>query len=182
MTPTSIYKNNENKYDFFNHSNIIGKSLQSSISNPSSTTNKNSVSSGSGISGMHFNNGNTFNKKNLMLGNYSSTFVCTQNSNNLGVMMNSINYFLPYSQNTAPTNSINGINDLKNIVVENIISGKDKRTTIMLRNIPLKYNITNLSEELNQTFAGKFDFINMPLNLDVSLLLINFKKIISRQN
>ncbi len=108
-----------------------------------------------------------------MLGNYSSTFVCTQNSNNIGLMMNNMNYFLPYSQNTAPTNSINGINDFKNIVVENIISGKDKRTTIMLRNIPLKYNINNLSEELNQAFAGKFDFINMPLNLDVSYININ---------
>jgi hypothetical protein len=80
-----------------------------------------------------------------------------------------MNYLFPYSQNTAPTNSINVVNELKNIVVENIISGKDKRTTIMLRNIPLKYNITNLSDELNQSFAGKFDFINMPLNLEVSV-------------
>ena len=32
----------------------------------------------------------------------------------------------------------------------------------------MKYNITNLSDELNNSFGGKIDFINMPLNLDVS--------------
>lgn len=59
------------------------------------------------------------------------------------------------------------MNDQKSIIVENILSGKDKRTTIMLRNIPLKYTISNLVDELNSQFAGKFDFVNMPINLDV---------------
>lgn len=58
--------------------------------------------------------------------------------------------------------------DLKVIVIENILSGKDKRTTIMLRNIPLKYTISNLVDELNSSFIGKFDFVNMPINLEVS--------------
>lgn len=57
--------------------------------------------------------------------------------------------------------------DSKAIIIENIISGKDKRTTVMLRNIPLKYTIQNLIDELNISFAGKFDFINMPTNSEV---------------
>lgn len=57
--------------------------------------------------------------------------------------------------------------DNKLIVIENIISGKDKRTTVMLRNIPLKYTIQNLIDELNINFGGKFDFVNMPTNSEV---------------
>lgn len=73
---------------------------------------------------------------------------------------------------TAGTASIMGFKketlDNKLIIIENIISGKDKRTTVMLRNIPLKYTIQNLIDELNISFAGKFDFVNMPTNSDVS--------------
>ena len=39
----------------------------------------------------------------------------------------------------------------------------------MLRNIPLKYTINNLVEELNSMFLGKFDFVNMPINYDVRI-------------
>lgn len=61
----------------------------------------------------------------------------------------------------------------KTINVENIILCKDKRTTVMLRNIPLKYTISNLVDELNLQFIGKFDFVNMPTNNEVSLLQKN---------
>lgn len=56
----------------------------------------------------------------------------------------------------------------KTIVIESILSGKDKRTTVMLRNIPLKYTINNLVDELNILFLGKYDFVNMPINSEVS--------------
>lgn len=144
------------------------------ISNPSSTTNKATTSNNS-LGSFIFNNNlasnansNTFNKKNSMHGNFASTFVCTsQTTNNMGMMFNP---GFSFPQNcTTPTNSTV---DAKSIIIENIISGKDKRTTIMLRNIPLKYNIGNLTDELNISFAGKFDFINMPINLDVRRRLI----------
>lgn len=123
--------------------NIIGKNLFSNVSSqPSSTTSKNS------------NNYTSFNKNNI-LGNFSSTFVCT-NSN-------------LKQQPTLFFNQNQIVVDNKTILMENIISGKDKRTTIMLRNIPLKYNLLNLVDELNINFAGKFDFVNMPINLDVIL-------------
>lgn len=63
----------------------------------------------------------------------------------------------------------------KTIVAENIISGKDKRTTVMIRNIPLKYTIQNLVDELNSLFAGKFDFVNMPINLEVRIIFLLFR-------
>lgn len=49
----------------------------------------------------------------------------------------------------------------------NIITGKDKRTTIMLRNIPNKYTLQNLVDEINSLFLGKYDYINLPIDYDV---------------
>jgi len=69
-------------------------------------------------------------------------------------------------------------NESKSIVIESILSGKDKRTTIMLRNIPLKYTINNLVDELNMHFNGKYDFVNLPINqeskLNLGYAFINF--------
>lgn len=56
--------------------------------------------------------------------------------------------------------------------LENIINGKDKRTTIMLRNIPNKYTLSNLVEEVNTLFAGKMDYINLPIDYEVKQLWI----------
>lgn len=73
-------------------------------------------------------------------------------------------------------NSIGIINESdKKISVENIILGKDKRKTVMLRNVPLKYTMKNLLDEINPIFVGKFDYINMPLNLEVRILLFKVK-------
>ena len=49
----------------------------------------------------------------------------------------------------------------------NLITGKDKRTTIMLRNIPNKYTLQNLVDEINSLFLGKYDYINLPIDFDV---------------
>jgi hypothetical protein len=57
------------------------------------------------------------------------------------------------------------------INIENILIGKDKRTTIMLRNIPNKYTLQNLVDEIvnnNPTFGGKFDYINLPIDYEVN--------------
>ena len=56
------------------------------------------------------------------------------------------------------------------INLENIIISKDKRTTLMLRNIPNKYTLNNLVDEIvnnNPSFAGKFDYINLPIDYEV---------------
>jgi len=64
-------------------------------------------------------------------------------------------------------------NDYK-INLENIISGKDKRTTIMLRNIPNKYTLPNLVEEINQVYLGKIDYINLPIDYEVCAFFRDF--------
>lgn len=78
-------------------------------------------------------------------------------------------------------NNNNNISDMKFIAkddhhndfrinLENIISGKDKRTTIMLRNIPNKYTLCNLVEEINQVYLGKIDYINLPIDYEVNFV------------
>ena len=49
-----------------------------------------------------------------------------------------------------------------NIKIGNILKYKDKRTTLIIRNIPNKYNIALLLIELNEKFKNKFDMIFLP--------------------
>jgi hypothetical protein len=66
------------------------------------------------------------------------------------------------------------------INLENIIIGKDKRTTLMLRNIPNKYTLQNLVDEINPLFLGKYDYINLPIDyerkLNLGYAFINFNE------
>ena len=64
------------------------------------------------------------------------------------------------------------------INLENIILGKDKRTTLMIRNIPNKYTLHNLVDEISLSFLGKYDYINLPIDyerkLNLGYAFINF--------
>ena len=111
------------------------------------------------------------------------------NVNNNQVQMN------PYMQNKMYNNNMN-INNNKNtknnntnnnkinekqkqkIDIIEIISGKDKRTTLMLRNIPNKYKLDDLVKEIDKSFWGKYDYINLPIDyerkLNLGYAFINF--------
>ena len=53
------------------------------------------------------------------------------------------------------------------INTENIIYGRDKRTTVMIRHIPNKYSTPSLLEEINLNFKGKYDFFYLPMDFEV---------------
>ena len=53
------------------------------------------------------------------------------------------------------------------INIDNIIYGRDKRTTIMIRHIPNKYSTLSLLEEINSYFKGKYDFFYLPMDFEV---------------
>ena len=66
----------------------------------------------------------------------------------------------------------------KNIInIENILQFKDNRTTLIIRNIPNKYDISLLIKELNN-FENKFDVIYLPFdvinNSNLGFGFINF--------
>lgn len=99
-----------------------------------------------------------------------------------------VNYMIPSNMkafsfcanniNQPPIRYIDNKNESKTeifdqkINLENILLLKDKRTTLMLRNIPNKYSLNNLVDEIvnnNPSFAGKFDYINLPIDYEVIL-------------
>ncbi|MCQ2818731.1 MAG: hypothetical protein MJ252_15805 [archaeon] len=66
----------------------------------------------------------------------------------------------------------------KVIILDELVTGNEKRTTLMLKNIPNKYSLNNLIEEIDPAFWGKYDYINLPIDYDRKLNLgyafINF--------
>ena len=67
----------------------------------------------------------------------------------------------------------------KNIInIENILQMKDNRTTLIIRNIPNKYDILLLLKELNLNFENKFDIVYLHFdvknNLNLGFGFINF--------
>lgn len=57
------------------------------------------------------------------------------------------------------------------INIENIVYGKDLRTTVMIRHIPNKYSSSCLLEEINLKFKGKYDFFYLPMDFEVIITL-----------
>ena len=74
------------------------------------------------------------------------------------------------NKNSNTNNKINEKEKQKIDIIE-IISGKDKRTTLMLRNIPNKYKLDDLVKEIDKSFWGKYDYINLPIDYERKLNL-----------
>ena len=64
------------------------------------------------------------------------------------------------------------------INLDQIILGRDTRTTIMIRHIPNKYTSQNLLDEIDIACKGKYDFFYLPIdtenNLNLGYSFINF--------
>jgi hypothetical protein len=62
------------------------------------------------------------------------------------------------------------------IILENIFIQRYKRTTLMLGNIPNKYTLQNLIDEIiinNQSFSGKFDYKILLIDYEVDILILD---------
>jgi hypothetical protein len=104
--------------------------------------------------------------------------------NNSKVQMNPYMQNSMYNNNNKNTKNSNTNNskakekEKQKVDIIEIISGKDKRTTLMLRNIPNKYKLNDLVNEIDKSFWGKYDYINLPIDyerkLNLGYAFINF--------
>jgi len=62
--------------------------------------------------------------------------------------------------------------------IDNVMQGADRRTTLMVRNIPNKYTQAAVLEEINEHFQGLYDFFYLPIDFknkcNVGYAFINF--------
>ena len=73
----------------------------------------------------------------------------------------------------------NLVGTTKNTIhLDNVLKQKDKRTTVMIRHIPNKYQLFTLVAEINQKFGHLFDVLYLPMdawnNSNLGFAFINF--------
>jgi hypothetical protein len=64
------------------------------------------------------------------------------------------------------------------LVIQKVLNGQDTRTTLMIKNIPNKYDQEMLLEAINLNFKGSYDFFYLPIDFknkcNVGYAFINF--------
>jgi len=82
---------------------------------------------------------------------------------------------LPYSNSKVIS--------LYSLDLDKVSKGEDVRTTLMIKNIPNKYDQESLLEVINEKFTGLYDFFYLPMdfrnNCNVGYAFINFMNPIS---
>lgn len=179
-------KKGESIYPFVNNNNI-----NIINNNKDDINNINKININNDISNSH--NSNYLN--NYFINNKNNNYNMDKNTNNFNHNLN-INHFFEINKNInnlnyqnifTPISSFsvgknkNGVNvDSPKyfIHVENILQGKDKRTTVIIRNIPMNYSISKLLRDLNKKFYHKYDVVYLPKdnmsNTNLGFGFINF--------
>ena len=121
----------------------------------------------------NYNKQNDINEK-LINGN-----ILNNNSINKNVNINQVpNIFFPKINYEKYNQTLSNNNQTKNqknkkpnldspklmIHLDNVLKFKDKRTTLIIRNIPNKYTMELFQNEINEHFYGKYDILYLPLD------------------
>jgi hypothetical protein len=124
------------------------------------------------------NNNNIFFNQNMNFNqNYNNNMIMNNYINN-NLSLNCENLFSSLNSFSAEKNIVNKEISKNIINLESILKGKDKRTTLIIRNIPIRYSISILIKELNNKFYRKFDVVYLPQdytnNFNLGFGFINF--------
>lgn len=115
----------------------------------------------------HKNNLNAIKKKPLKL--TSKVFSLSEIPS-----VNDANNCIAMQQKYSETQNINGERLNFQIELDTIKNGLEKRTTIMIRNIPNRYNQEALLKVIDVKFKGMYDFVYLPMDFRVTIpLFIN---------
>lgn len=81
--------------------------------------------------------------------------------------VNDANNCITMQQKYSETQNINGERLNFQIELDTIKNGLEKRTTIMIRNIPNRYNQEALLKVIDVKFKGMYDFVYLPMDFRV---------------
>ena len=198
--PINQINNQFLRYDNINPSinhNINNPILQTNNNQPMPNFNLNNIPKMQ-VNNLPINNSHNFQMLNNSLNNNLNFINANQNNminnqalNNMNrINMNNTQNVMNYRKSNSALFSYPAISDRgvpglynldspKNIInLDNIIRNKDKRTTLIIRNIPNKYTILLLLEELNHNFENKYDIVYLPQdyinNSNLGFGFINF--------
>lgn len=86
--------------------------------------------------------------------------------------------FYPATTNTVKQTKQGGCNPEFQVDLNRLLSGEDRRTTIMIRHIPNKYTEEMLLKRIDRLHKGTYDFFYLPLDLNngcnIGYAFINF--------
>lgn len=85
------------------------------------------------------------------------------------MLMNNNQMQMQYMNMLYQQKSMKQVNN-NEINFNNIITREDIRTTLMIRNIPNKYSLMNIVDEIGSDFWGKYDCINLPIDIERKLI------------
>ena len=156
-------KNNKTKENYTIQNNANNNNINDNKTNNNSSSeekNKNKLNN-SAIKNINNSNNNYRNSINNNSNYKNNSYRKNDNNNN-----NSVNSSLNSNANNNSTNNIQYNKGEKNLLnLDDILSGKDTRTTVMIRNIPIKYTEDILIEALDE-FKGKYDCLYMPFDYE----------------
>ena len=156
-------KNNKTKENYTIQNNTNNNNINDNKTNNNSSSeekNKNKLNN-SVIKNINNSNNNYRNSTNNNSTYKNNSYRKNDTNNN-----NSVNSSLNSNANNNSTNNIQYNKGEKNLLnLDDILSGKDTRTTVMIRNIPIKYTEDILIEALDE-FKGKYDCLYMPFDYE----------------
>ena len=165
----------DNNINIINGNNNTNNQSKENIASPNSNnniTNTNENKAKKNSSSEDKNKNKTSNISNLLNNNNNNNNFKNNNNNfkNNGYRKNDNNNNLNSNQNINNNNANSNNNQCnkgeKNLLnLDDIVTGKDTRTTVMIRNIPIKYTDDILIEALEE-FKGKYDCLYMPFDYE----------------